>query len=179
MNSSTNPNNEFITFITRTLKENKDYISATNLCGLMLKNIPKEFYPPKGQFNKWMSSIKNLEKNDNKDKDMPFYKWKEEITNLKNDYTRNLIRNQLIPQMETIYPNVNQQILDTISRLKEAEDIVDATVTAFWKKHISFPKGIPTIDLSKVSSLSTNITYSPVTSEIPLFRASDNPPFFL
>ena len=82
MNSSTNPNNEFITFITRALKENKDYISATNLCGLMLKNIPKEFYPPKGQFNKWMSSIKNLEKNNNKDKDMPFYKWKEDKPSL-------------------------------------------------------------------------------------------------
>ena len=82
MNSSTNPNNEFITFITRALKEKKDYISATNLCGLMLKNIPKQFYPPKGQFNKWMSSIKNLEKNDNKDKDMPFYKWKEDKPSL-------------------------------------------------------------------------------------------------
>ena len=59
----------------------------------------------------------------------------EDSSNLKNDYTRNLIRNQLIPQMEIIYPNVNQQILDTISRLKEAEDIVDRTVTSFWKKH--------------------------------------------
>jgi len=83
----------------------------------------------------------------------------EDSSNLKNDYTRNLIRNQLIPQMETIYPNVNQQILDTISRLKEAEDIVDATVTAFWKKHISFPKGIPTIDLSKWNQLKGNATY--------------------
>jgi len=36
----------------------------------------------------------------------------EDSSNVKNDYTRNLIRNQLIPQMETIYPNVNQQILD-------------------------------------------------------------------
>jgi len=83
----------------------------------------------------------------------------EDSSNLKNDYTRNLIRNQLIPQMETIYPNVNQQILDTISRLKEAEDIVDTTVTAFWKKHIHFPKGIPTIDLSKWNQLKGNATY--------------------
>lgn len=85
MNSSTNPNNEFISFITRTLKKNKEYISATNLCGLMMSNIPKQYHPPKGQFNKWMSSIKNLEKNDNKDKDMPFYKWKEDVTTLEND----------------------------------------------------------------------------------------------
>jgi tRNA(Ile)-lysidine synthase len=83
----------------------------------------------------------------------------EDSSNLKNDYTRNLIRNQLIPQMETIYPNVNQQILDTISRLKEAEDIVDATVTAYWKKHISFPKGIPTIKLSTWNQLKGNATY--------------------
>jgi tRNA(Ile)-lysidine synthase len=83
----------------------------------------------------------------------------EDSSNLTNDYTRNLIRNQLIPQMETIYPNVNQQILDTISRLKEAEDIVNTTVTAFWKKHIRFPKGIPTIDLSTWNQLKGNATY--------------------
>jgi tRNA(Ile)-lysidine synthase len=83
----------------------------------------------------------------------------EDSSNLKNDYTRNLIRNQLIPQMETIYPNVNQQILDTISRLKEAEDIVETTVTAFWKKYTSFPKGIPTIDLSTWNQLKGNATY--------------------
>jgi tRNA(Ile)-lysidine synthase len=83
----------------------------------------------------------------------------EDSSNLKNDYTRNLIRNQLIPQMETIYPNVNQQILDTISRLKEAEAIVDTTVTAYWKKHISFPKGIPTIKLATWNQLKGNATY--------------------
>jgi len=83
----------------------------------------------------------------------------EDSSNLKNDYTRNLIRNQLIPQMETIYPNVNQQVLDTISRLKEAEAIVEATVSAYWKKHISFPKGIPTVEVSKWNQLKGNGTY--------------------
>jgi tRNA(Ile)-lysidine synthase len=83
----------------------------------------------------------------------------EDSSNVKNDYTRNLIRNQLIPQMETIYPNVNQQVLDTISRLKEAEAIVAATVAAYWKKHISFPKGIPTIEVSKWNQLKGNATY--------------------
>jgi tRNA(Ile)-lysidine synthase len=83
----------------------------------------------------------------------------EDSSNEKNDYTRNLIRNQLIPQMETVYPNVSQQVLDTISRLKEAEVIVSNAVAAFWKKSISFPKGIPTIELSKWTSLKGNATY--------------------
>ena len=83
----------------------------------------------------------------------------EDSSNLKNDYTRNLIRNQLIPQMETIYPNLNQQVLDTISRLKEAETIVAATVAAYWKKHIRFPKGIPTIELTSWNQLKGNSTY--------------------
>jgi len=83
----------------------------------------------------------------------------EDSSNVKNDYTRNLIRNQLIPQMETIYPNVNQQVLDTISRLKEAEAIVDTTVAAYWKKHIRFPKGIPTIELTSWNQLKGNATY--------------------
>lgn len=83
----------------------------------------------------------------------------EDSSNEKNDYTRNLIRNQLIPQMETVYPNVSKQVLDTITRLQEAEAIVQSTVAAFWKKNISFPKGIPTIDLSKWNSLKGNATY--------------------
>jgi tRNA(Ile)-lysidine synthase len=49
--------------------------------------------------------------------------------------------------------------LDTISRLKEAEAIVDTTVTAYWKKHISFPKGIPTIKLATWNQLKGNATY--------------------
>ncbi len=83
----------------------------------------------------------------------------EDSSNLKNDYTRNLIRNQLIPQMETIYPNLNQQVFDTISRLKEAETVVAATVAAYWKKHIRFPKGIPTIELTSWNQLKGNATY--------------------
>ena len=83
----------------------------------------------------------------------------EDSSNQKTDYTRNLIRNQLIPQMESIYPNVNKQILDTITRLKEADAIVQATVAAFWKKNISFPKGIPTIELTKWNSIKGNMTY--------------------
>jgi tRNA(Ile)-lysidine synthase len=83
----------------------------------------------------------------------------EDSSNEKNDYTRNLIRNQLIPQMEAVYPNVSKQILDTVTRLQEAEAIVDTTVKAFWKKTIRFPKGIPTIDVSKWNSLHGNATY--------------------
>ncbi len=83
----------------------------------------------------------------------------EDSSNEKNDYTRNLIRNQLIPQMETVHPNVSKQVLDTIARLQEAEAIVQSTVAAFWKKNISFPKGIPTIDLSKWNRLKGNATY--------------------
>lgn len=83
----------------------------------------------------------------------------EDSSNSKNDYTRNLIRNQLIPQIETIYPNVNQQVLDTIARLKEAEAIVDESVSAYWKKHMRFPKGIPTIELTNWNRLKGNATY--------------------
>ena len=83
----------------------------------------------------------------------------EDSSNEKNDYTRNLIRNQLIPQMETIYPNVSKQVLDTVTRLQEAEAIVNSTVAAYWKKNMSFPKGIPTIELSKWNKLKGNATY--------------------
>lgn len=83
----------------------------------------------------------------------------EDSSNEKNDYTRNLIRNQLIPQMETIFPNVSKQVLDTVTRLQEAEAIVQNTVASFWKKNISYPKGILTIELTKWNSLKGNATY--------------------
>jgi tRNA(Ile)-lysidine synthase len=83
----------------------------------------------------------------------------EDSSNDKNDYTRNLIRNQLIPQMETVYPNLSKQVVDTISRLQEANTIVTSTIAAFWKKNIHYPKGILSIDVSTWKKINGNSTY--------------------
>jgi tRNA(Ile)-lysidine synthase len=84
----------------------------------------------------------------------------EDSSNEKNDYTRNLIRNQLLPQVSTIYPMVQENILATSERLKEAEDIVIKTVEAFWKKGFKYKKGIPSIPISYWQKVKGNATYT-------------------
>ena len=41
-------------------------------------------------------------------------------SNLKNDYTRNYFRNQLIPQLQEVFPNVKENLIHNIGRLTEA-----------------------------------------------------------
>lgn len=84
----------------------------------------------------------------------------EDSSNVKDDYTRNLIRNQVIPQIETVFPNATQNMLDTIQRVKESEQIVDATVNAFWKKAKRSRKGIETISIQHWKKIKDNHTYT-------------------
>lgn len=58
----------------------------------------------------------------------------EDSSNDKDDYTRNFIRNTLLPQMATIFPKVSENIIATSNRIKEAEQIVINTVDTFGKK---------------------------------------------
>jgi tRNA(Ile)-lysidine synthase len=84
----------------------------------------------------------------------------EDSSNEKNDYTRNLIRNKLIPSMKEVFPQVVENVLDTIQRLKEAEMIVEASVDEFWKKGIKIKKGIPTISIPHWKKVRNNHTYT-------------------
>ena len=84
----------------------------------------------------------------------------EDSSNEKDDYTRNYIRNKLLPQMEEIYPKLSDNILDTVHRLKEAEQIVMDTVAAFWKKGFKIKKGIPSIPITYWNKVKDNATYT-------------------
>ncbi len=84
----------------------------------------------------------------------------EDSSNEKNDYTRNLIRNQLLPQVATIYPMVQENILSTSQKLKEAEEIVIQTVEAFWKKGFQYKKGIPSIPIAYWQKVKGNATFT-------------------
>ena len=84
----------------------------------------------------------------------------EDSSNEKNDYTRNLIRNKLLPQIAEIYPNVSENITNTVIRLKEAEQIVNETVASFWKKGIKIKKGIPSIPIAYWNKVKGNATYT-------------------
>ncbi len=84
----------------------------------------------------------------------------EDSSNEKNDYTRNLIRNQLLPQIAAVYPMVQENILGTVQRLKEAEEIVHTTVAAFWQKGIKIKKGILSIPIAYWTKVIDNSTYT-------------------
>lgn len=84
----------------------------------------------------------------------------EDSSNIKNEYTRNLIRNKLIPEIEAVYPNVTQNIITTVERLKEAAEIVNTTVDAYWKKGLRISKGILFIPIDYWEKVITNKTYT-------------------
>ncbi|MEI7588685.1 MAG: tRNA lysidine(34) synthetase TilS [Chitinophagia bacterium] len=84
----------------------------------------------------------------------------EDSSNTKDDYTRNLIRNKIIPQIQAVYPHVNENIFSTAEKLKEAEAIVEATVATFWKKGFKTKKGILTLPVGYWNKVKDNATYT-------------------
>jgi tRNA(Ile)-lysidine synthase len=84
----------------------------------------------------------------------------EDSSNEKNDYTRNLIRNTLLPQIAEVYPMVSENILATTERLKEAEQIVSDTVAQFWKKGFKKIKGVPSISIDYWNKVKGNATFT-------------------
>jgi tRNA(Ile)-lysidine synthase len=83
----------------------------------------------------------------------------EDSSNTKDDYTRNLIRNKILPQIQEVYAQVHENIFATAEKLKEAEAIVEATVASFWKKGFKIKKGIPTLPISYFNKVKDNATY--------------------
>ena len=84
----------------------------------------------------------------------------EDSSNEKNDYTRNLIRNKLLPAIQEVYAQATENVLDTVARLKEAEAIVNNTIAAFWKKGKKTRHGIETISIQHWEKVKDNHTYT-------------------
>lgn len=84
----------------------------------------------------------------------------EDSSNEKNDYTRNLIRNKLMPAIQEVYPQATENVLDTVTRLKEAEAIVNTTIADFWKKGKKMRHGIKTISIQHWKKVKDNHTYT-------------------
>jgi tRNA(Ile)-lysidine synthase len=84
----------------------------------------------------------------------------EDSSNAKDDYTRNYIRNQLIPQISQFYLNATQNVLSTVDRLKEADEIITETVDLFWKKALRKYKGIDCVDIAQWLKVAHYETYT-------------------
>ncbi len=84
----------------------------------------------------------------------------EDVSNHSDKYTRNFFRNQLIPQIQSIYPGTEENILDNIERIKEVANIYQEAI-AVKLKNLCERKGaethIPILKLKQENSLTTII----------------------
>ncbi|MGF2412596.1 tRNA lysidine(34) synthetase TilS [Ferruginibacter sp.] len=81
-----------------------------------------------------------------------------DYTNEQNDFTRNYFRNELIPAVKKVFSGVEDNILNNITRLGEAEKLYNQAINIHKEKLLE-AKGneihIPVLKLLKVSPLAT------------------------
>ncbi|MBP6431201.1 MAG: tRNA lysidine(34) synthetase TilS [Ferruginibacter sp.] len=81
-------------------------------------------------------------------------------TNAQNDYTRNYFRNELIPSIQKIFPQTQENILHNIDRMTEVEELYNQAVD-LHKLKLCEVKGneihIPVLKLAKAKPLPTII----------------------
>jgi tRNA(Ile)-lysidine synthase len=78
--------------------------------------------------------------------------WVEDSSNASNKYTRNFFRNSLIPQLQKVFPQVEDNLLNTIERLQKTAALYREMIEAL-KKKVCEVKGeevhIPVLKLMK------------------------------
>ena len=79
----------------------------------------------------------------------------EDSSNASNKYTRNYFRNELLPAVEKVFPEAEENILRNIERLRQVQQVYDHAIIAHKKKLIEL-KGneehIPILKLKKLPS---------------------------
>jgi tRNA(Ile)-lysidine synthase len=63
-------------------------------------------------------------------------KFVEDSSNLSSKYTRNLFRNEIIPLISKVYPQVKENLQDNINRFKEITKLYNISVNEFKKKFL-------------------------------------------
>jgi tRNA(Ile)-lysidine synthase len=86
--------------------------------------------------------------------------WVEDSSNLTDKYTRNFLRNQLIPSLKKVFPEIKNNIAGNIQRFKEVEDLYNFSVQQHKKNLLEFKTNeihIPVLKLQKAKPLDTII----------------------
>lgn len=84
--------------------------------------------------------------------------WREDASNAKNDYIRNQVRNNILPNIEQVFPNIKRTLGENIQRLSEAETLYNQSIERY-RKMLSEYRGndiyIPVLKLKQCQPLST------------------------
>ncbi len=84
--------------------------------------------------------------------------FEQDHTNAQNDFTRNYFRNDLIPSIKKVFPAAEENLLNNIARLGEAEQLYEQAL-AVHKAKLLEPKGnevhIPVLKLQQAKPLHT------------------------
>ena len=82
----------------------------------------------------------------------------EDVSNASDKYTRNFFRNQLIPQVQTVFPSAEENILENIARMRDVAAIYQDSIDAQLKKLLVQKAAeiqIPILKLKQQKNLST------------------------
>ena len=82
----------------------------------------------------------------------------EDSSNLTDKYSRNYIRQHIMPQLKVLYPRIEHNLLSNIERFKEAEVLFHQSVDQHKKKLLEFKEHevhIPVLKLSRTIPLRT------------------------
>jgi len=84
--------------------------------------------------------------------------WVDDSSNLKNDYARNFLRNEIIPSLSRAFPGLRSNMVNNLERFGEALDLYQQAVAGYRKKLLQ-KKGeefhIPVLLLKKAHPLNT------------------------
>ncbi|MEO6539289.1 MAG: tRNA lysidine(34) synthetase TilS [Ferruginibacter sp.] len=82
--------------------------------------------------------------------------YREDSSNSSDKYTRNYFRNQLLPGLQKVFPQVKENLLDNAQRFREINSIYNVAIESIKKRLVSF-KGnemhLPVLKLLKTASL--------------------------
>ena len=86
-------------------------------------------------------------------------KFREDSSNASDKYLRNKIRHHIIPTLKEVNPSIENTLMNTIERLKDAETIVKTQVEKLRKEMVKQEGDTDTISISELQKLNPLSTY--------------------
>ena len=76
--------------------------------------------------------------------------WREDVSNLSDDYQRNFIRHQVVPRLLELNPGFEESFRDTHERLLGGSQFAQAYIKAFQSSAVEVSNQVTTIDIQKI-----------------------------